>query len=517
MAVELAMGAPTAGDSAEKTLLDMEATMLDAGTLEAGALEPRSAVAPVSSDARLRHGSVVGNLQVLSPLGEGAMGATYVARHPILRTAFAVKTFKTSRDDVFKEAYLASRIDSAHVVPITDAGHLTAESGERVPYLVQHYVDGLDLRDVIAAVRGWGRTVPAGFAARIVAEVALGLHGCHKAGVVHCDVKPSNIMLHGSGTAMLGDFGIAQSPQHAPEEGFRVTGSPAYIPPELWSEGGVTSRRSDIYALGVTAHQLMTGGLPLMATNLNEWRRAHLNDTYLPPPPRSPREAYIYQVIARTLDKAPENRPETAEMVAALLEPMIDGLPKFVGRSGETVSVGPLRIDAVVGNLQRANADVVAWSVSPVAEPEPVSLDQTMRDMAVLVGPDEVAPPSRLGDVSWPLNPSPGERQTALVAASMDGSVCIQRVMMRLLFGAEARRCARVALPPLGTRVGQVPMELAAKMMLETVRTFAALRPHHVRHIQVMLDSSTDLDAWRSTMDYFGGRSHHGHLQRWEG
>lgn len=490
-------------DVGDKTLLDVEATLMDAGTWEAGALAPQGG--PVSDSAVLSRGDLVGNLQVLTPLGEGAMGATYVARHPVLRTAFAVKTFKSSRDDVFKEAYLAARIDSPHVVQISDAGHLDRGAAGRIPYLVQNYVDGLDLRDVIAAVRGLGRTIPAGFAARIVAEVALGLQGCHKAGVVHCDVKPSNIMLHGSGAAMLGDFGIAQAPQNRPDDGFTVTGSPAYIPPELWREGGLTSRRSDIYALGITAHQLMTGSLPILGRNLNEWKAAHLSHTYLPPPPRSPREAYVFSVIARMLEKRPEDRPETAEMVATLLDPMIDGLPKFVGRSGESVAVGPLRIDVRVGDLLRVDTDVAAWSVSPDSA-------------AVDIGVETDAPvPTRLGDVSWPENPPAGQRQTALVAASMDGTVCIQRVLLRLLFGAEARRCVRVALTPLGTRVGQVPMELAAKMMLETIRTFAALRPHHVRHIQIMLDSPLDVDAWRSTMDYFGGRSHHGYLQRWEG
>ena len=487
-------------DAGDKTLLDVEATLMDAGTWEAGALKPQGPAFDEASST-LSRGERVGNLQVLTPLGEGAMGATYIARHPVLRTAFAVKTFKSSRDDVFKEAYLAARIDSPHVVPINDAGRLE-RGGGAVPYLVQGYVDGLDLRDVISAVRGLGRTIPAGFASRLVAEVALGLHACHKAGVVHCDVKPSNIMLHGSGSAMLGDFGIAQAPQHRPDDGFVVTGSPAYIPPELWREGGLTSRRSDIYALGITAHQLMTGSLPILGRNLNEWKAAHLAHTYLPPPPRSPREAYLFSVIARMLAKHPEDRPETAEMVATLLDPMIDGLPKFVGRTGESVAVGPLRVDVMAGNLSRANADVVVWSTSPDADAADAE--------------SGVKPPSRLGDVSWPDDPAPGERQTALAAASMDGTVCIQRVLLRVLFGAEARRCGRIALPPLGTRAGQLPMELAAKMMLETIRTFAALRPHHVRHIQIVLDSSLDMEAWRSTMDYFGGRSHHGYLQQWE-
>jgi hypothetical protein len=484
----------------EKTLFDADATLMDAGTWEAGALKPQGVNFADASGALLR-GEQVGNLQVLTPLGEGSMGATYIARHPVLRTAFAVKTFKSTREDVFKEAYLAARIDSPHVVPITDAGHLDRGGGVRMPYLVQGYVDGLDLRDVIGAVRGLGRTVPAGFAARLVAEVAMGLHACHKAGVVHCDVKPSNIMLHGSGEAMLGDFGIAQSPQNRPDDGFAVTGSPAYIPPELWREGGLTSRRSDIYALGITAHQLMTGALPILGRNLNEWKAAHLNHTYVPPPPRSPREAYLFSVIARMLEKHPEQRPETAEMVATLLDPMIDGMPKFVGRSGQAVSVGSLKVDVAVGNLMRANADVAAWSVSPDGAFDPTA---------------EVQTPSRLGDVSWPENARPGERQTALVAAALDGTVCVQRVLLRLLFGAEARRCARIALQPLGSRTGELPMELAAKMMLETIRTFAALRPHHVRHIQIMLDSSLDIEAWKSTMDYFGGRSHHGYLQQWE-
>ncbi len=478
----------------DKTLADNDATLHHT-------VQPMTRVLPT-----LARGGAVGSLQVLSPLGEGGMGATWVARHPILRSAFVIKTFKTATEDPFKEAWLAARVSSPNVVPIVDAGRLApmgpGESG--LPYLVHAYVDGLDLREIVAAVRALGRTLPPGLVARLVEEVAQGLHACHKAGVVHCDVKPSNILLHGSGSAMLGDFGIAQTPERRQDDDASLTGSPAYLAPEMWREAGMPSRRSDIYALGVTAHQLLTGQLPFSkgGNGARDWREAHLTHHYEPPAPRSPREAYLFSVVARMLAKNPAARPETAETVATLMEPMVDFLPKFIGRGGEGVGVGPVRIDvAVEEEPARVDADALAV---------PVGIDPP--------APGEIRGPDRLGEVAWvPEADGAVARHRALVAAGCGGTMCIQRALLRLLLGAEARGIGRLATPALGTGEDGVPMELSAKLMLETIRTFTALRPQRVREIRVMVRARGDLDVWRGMMEHFSGRSHHGHLQQWEG
>lgn len=94
----------------------------------------------------------------------------------------------------------------------------------------------------------------------------------------------------------------------------------------------------------------------------------------------------------------------------------------------------------------------------------------------------------------------PQARYVAHAIAALDGAICLQRAALRVLLGAEQRACATVAFPALGTGVGEVPMALGAKLLMETFRTFAWLRPEHVRTIRVVLYNDDALALWREVL-----------------
>src|SRR5690606_10766607 len=146
-------------------------------------------------------------LLVRGVLGQGAMGAVYLASHSILRTSLVIKRFRIPRteEQAFREAQLAARVASPHVVDFIDAGF--DDTGE--PYLVERYVDGVDLAELMTRMWSVGWQLPTGVIARFVCDIARGLHALHQAGVVHRDIKPANIFLGGDGTCMVGDLGLA--------------------------------------------------------------------------------------------------------------------------------------------------------------------------------------------------------------------------------------------------------------------------------------------------------------------
>jgi O-acetyl-ADP-ribose deacetylase (regulator of RNase III) len=111
-----------------------------------------------------------------------------------------------------------------------------------------------------------------------------------------------------------------------------------------------------------------------------------------------------------------------------------------------------------------------------------------------------------MGDVVWTAAGKLRAKWIAHAVAALDGAVCIQRCTLRVLLGAEARRAESVLFPALGTGVGDVPMDLAATLILESIRTFAALRPSYVRAIQIILHDDSALQRWRNILESMSDR-----------
>ncbi|MDF1661581.1 MAG: serine/threonine-protein kinase [Planctomycetota bacterium] len=442
----------------------------------------------------MERGSKFRGLVIHSILGAGAMGEAYLASHPVLRTSLVVKTFKvTPNVDIFSEAHLAARVRSTNIVSALDAG---VESG--VAFVVQDYVDGIDLAELLSRTNKMNWRLPIGVVADLVCGAARGRHAIHQAGVIHRDVKPANLFMKGSGECAVGDFGIAVSEGG---NGGPTAGTPRFMAPEQW-DNEMTDRRTDVYALGGSAHMLATGSPPFKAQNMIQHAHAHTTTNYRAPETDSPEEAFFFSVVSKALKKIPEERQGSTEEIAKKLMMIVEPRPQLTDRTERSARFGDLTIALSKGDIAKARVDVIVsaanWKLGMH-----VGVAGALRK----AGGDEIeeeaekSAPASMGDVVWTGAGKLNAQYVAHAIAALGGAVCIQRCMFRILLEAEERKMQSMALPALGTGVGQVPMSLAASQILEAIQTFAWLKPQHVRNIHLILFDDPALATWKSVLD----------------
>ncbi|HMO57599.1 MAG TPA: protein kinase, partial [Roseiflexaceae bacterium] len=193
-------------------------------------------------------------------IGDGGMARVYRARDLRLNRRVAVKVLHShhAADDGFlrrfhHEAQAAANLHHPAIVDVYDVGQ-----DNDIHYIVMEYVDGSDLKSLILRQGA----LPIEQALAIAADAADGLEAAHRVGMIHRDVKPQNIMISADGNAKLTDFGIAKSNLSTAMTETGVTfGTADYISPEQ-ARGLPVSPRSDIYSLGVTLYEMLTGRLP---------------------------------------------------------------------------------------------------------------------------------------------------------------------------------------------------------------------------------------------------------------
>jgi O-acetyl-ADP-ribose deacetylase (regulator of RNase III) len=434
-------------------------------------------------------------LIVHSVLGEGAMGAAYLASHRILQMPLVIKTFKVSaHPDVFTEAHLAARVVSPHVVGVIDAG---AEAG--VPFLIQRYIDGIDLAELVKYLQAGAWRLPMNTICHILIDAAEGLHAIHQAGVIHRDVKPANLFLTGGGITTVGDFGIAVDAARVKEEQL-LTGTPMFMAPEQWLRGEM-GRYTDIYALGATGHLLLTGAPPFAAHSTEEMAHAHIDQPYQPPASTNPAEAYLCSVIERTLRKKPDERYQTAEALARVLEVVAEPPPQLVRIGQDEARVGPLHIELAVGDITTSVGDVIVNAANSAMEMDLGVAAALGRAAGPAVEQEAMQhAPVSMGEVVWTGAGRLQAHWMAHAVSAMSGAVCLQRCTLRVLLGAEVRQARSIIFPALGTGVGAVPMDLAAKLILEAMRTFASFQPRFVRTVRVVLFNEDGRARWRTIL-----------------
>lgn len=283
-------------------------------------------------------------------LGGGGMSRVYLATERALGRAVVIKVVAPellaglSAERFAREVRLAARLQQANVVPLLHAG-----DADGMPYYTMPYVEGLSLR-----ARLEQGAVSPGEAIHILRDVARALAYAHSQGVVHRDIKPENVLLSG-GAAMVTDFGIAKAltVSRTTDEGSRAItltqaggspGTPAYMAPEQ-AAGDAVDQRTDLYAWGVVAYELLTGKHPFAGRNTaHQIIAAHLGETPAPLETRARGiPAPLATMVMKCLAKNPTDRPATAgELLAALDQ----GGP--VSRSwGRTAGIGALGVAAL--------------------------------------------------------------------------------------------------------------------------------------------------------------------------
>jgi serine/threonine protein kinase len=249
---------------------------------------------------------LAGRYRLVQRIDEGGAGEVWQARDERLDRDVAIKILGPSADEAFRERFAdearrAASVLHPNVVTVFDEGRDGADA-----FMVMELVRGRTLRDVIAD-RGPLRPHEA---ARIVAQVAAALDAAHEAGVIHCDVKPANVIVDQQGTAKLTDFGIARAARGPREH--ELIGTARYIAPER-IEGKAPTERSDVYSLGLVAYELIAGRPPNAEMDTEDLLRVRLEGR--PPSLRSARVGIgdeIDRVVAKALARDPQGRYASA-------------------------------------------------------------------------------------------------------------------------------------------------------------------------------------------------------------
>ncbi|AYF75649.1 hypothetical protein D7D52_19355 [Nocardia yunnanensis] len=268
----------------------------------------------------LRSGQNFAGYSIERMLGVGGMGAVYLARHPRMNRRVALKVLNDdlaadpkARLAFDRESILAVELDHPNIIPIYD------RSGPQDPalWLAMRHINGGDASSLLTP---WPEGLPVEQAIRLITDAAHALDYAHSKGVLHRDVKPANLLIEQDPRvgerAMLTDFGIARTLDDTTTNS-GVVASLAYTAPERFTDQRPTDHRADIYSLGCTFYQLLTGQPPFPRTSQAAVIAAHLGQpvplttTRRPDLPRG-----LDSVIATSLAKDPEQRYQTCADLA---------------------------------------------------------------------------------------------------------------------------------------------------------------------------------------------------------
>jgi serine/threonine-protein kinase len=277
-----------------------------------------------------------GRYEILRLLGRGGMGEVHLARQTDLGRLVVIKLIKGGEataegallERFRREAQAAAQIDSDNAIKVWEAGRL-----DGLPFISMEYVDGATAAGLLS-IRG---RLDHAVAATIALGAARGLKASHDAGVIHRDVKPANILVSRDGRVKVADFGLAKFQDSKPAAPVAprplnltapgsVMGTPAYMSPEQ-ADGGDVDGRTDVYALGVTFFQLLTGRLPFRGPSALELLKQRLYEDPESPTRHVPSLPAPYeQACLRLLAREPAHRPDARHAIE-ILEKLVGPQP----------------------------------------------------------------------------------------------------------------------------------------------------------------------------------------------
>lgn len=314
----------------------------------------------------LVQGDIIGPYEIIGPLGQGGMASVYKAYHAKLDRYAAIKMMHQGYldDPTFlsrfqREAQIIARLEHPHIVPVYDYGE-----HEGKPYLVMKLIEGHTLKAEIEE-----NPLSLDRILHVVSAVSSALDYAHKNGVLHRDVKPSNIVIDNQDMPFLTDFGLARMTQSGESTMSQdlIIGTPHYISPEQAKGGTRLDGRTDVYSFGVVVYELIVGRVPFSSDTPYAIVHDHIYSTLPLPTIVNPEVPLaIEKVLIKALAKKPEDRYATAgEMVA--------DLKSQINRSG-LISLNANRAEVAQKSFAqlREQDDLVDFSESPRYTPIPL-------------------------------------------------------------------------------------------------------------------------------------------------
>lgn len=385
------------------------------------------------------------------------------------------------------EARMMARIPSAKVVRAVDVG---VHRG--CPYLVQEYIDGLDLAELDAARRrALRRGLPLWYVCQVTSDVADALHAAHLTGVLHRDVKPSNLLYSPQIGLRLGDFGIAVTRELREGVG---SGTLRFIAPEAL-RGANPTRRADIYSLGATAYDLLYGAPPF--TELADI----LGDAPVRfPVARSAEEAYFQHVLTKMLRRNPDERSHSAHaserLLGSLARALRPRLPVISTGRGQW-QIDRVRVTCTLGDIVDAEVDGIVNSANDEMRMRS-GVGDALRRRGGDVIEEEVLRRGRraLGDC---VATGPGALGCKAVLHAVGGwreVSCIARTAQRALLLAEELELRTLAVPALGTGMAKVAPEASAFAVASALKLHLKLGGSRLSEVRFVLYDKITYDLF---------------------
>jgi serine/threonine-protein kinase len=454
----------------------------------------------------LSRGSRIHDYEVWGKLGEGGMSEVWLAKHTVLSIPVIIKTLNKSIAEaagesgarrMFNEARLMARVTSPRVVRAIDAGII-----DGTPYLVQEYVDGIDIAELDRSRRAaLGVGLPLWTVCHVMEETCTALRAAHQAGVVHRDVKPSNLFCAPETGVRLGDFGIAVARAEAPPK--EVSGTIRFMAPEQLL-GGETDRATDVYGAGATAFDLRYGHPPY--TDLAQVLDPHAKPCF--PQARTPAEAYFQHLLGSMLAKDRKERlPDLAEPgrhFATLARAITPRSPReWLAPIGKhRFRLGDCEINLKTGNIADEEADAIVSSAHYHMKMQS-GVGAALRER----GGDEIEAEAMEGGdralgACVATRPGKLHAKSVLHAVSgWDGTSCVGRAMHRVLLMADQLGYRSLALPALGTGAARVSFETAANAMMTALRWHLLLGGARLQEVTIVLGDEAKLRTYHDVAE----------------
>ncbi|MBK7579622.1 MAG: serine/threonine-protein kinase [Myxococcales bacterium] len=452
----------------------------------------------------LSAGERIRDYEVWGRLGGGGMGDVWLARHVVMAAPVIIKTLRAEIGDspadrekrMVTEARLMARISSPNVVRALDVG-----THAEIPYIVQEYVDGIDMNELDHSRReSLGLGLPLWFVCDAAAQIAHGLHAAHQHGILHRDLKPSNLFGAADGNIKLGDFGIAVQTQISEKNLAGSAGTVRFMPPEALRHEPL-DRRADVYGLGATLYDLRYGVPPFSRTE--DVLDPRLTATC--PSPESAEEAYFQHVLGRMLEKDKEVRLSDiteARRAFSSLARVSRPACRPARRVDGSISLGSVRVVSEAANIALAQVDGIVSSAN-----WQLVMRTGVSEALRLAGGDELEEEA-LSHGEQPLGAcvatGPGRlhcRRVLHAVSAWEEASCIGRALQRALLLAERLGLRSLAVPALGTGAARVTLEAAAQAQAAVLRWYLSLGGSRLQEVRFILYDDAKLRVFRDVLE----------------